>query len=91
MREAHGRRCEISLQLAVVGRNDQLVEALQQWAHHTQETDARNDVCNILTVSSAMLEISSPVSTARPLVKPIRRAPKLATGVWLGWSLHRTV
>ncbi|KAI9446192.1 hypothetical protein H4582DRAFT_1904179 [Lactarius indigo] len=43
-REAYGRRREIALRLAVVGREDQLVEALRRWVRRTQETCAREDV-----------------------------------------------
>ena len=43
-REAYGRRREISLRLAVVGREDQLVEALRRWVRRTQETRARDDI-----------------------------------------------
>ncbi|KAI9459454.1 hypothetical protein BJY52DRAFT_1265783 [Lactarius psammicola] len=43
-REAYGRRREIALRLAVVGREDQLVEALRRWVRRTQETRAREDV-----------------------------------------------
>jgi hypothetical protein len=43
-REAYGRRREIALRLAVVGREDQLVEALRRWVRRTQETRARDDV-----------------------------------------------
>ncbi|KAH9180809.1 hypothetical protein EDB89DRAFT_2224513 [Lactarius sanguifluus] len=43
-REAYGRRREIALRLAVVGREDQLVEALRRWVRRTQETRAKGDV-----------------------------------------------
>ncbi len=43
-REAYGRRREIALRLAVVGREDQLVEALRRWVRRTQETRAKEDV-----------------------------------------------
>lgn len=43
-REAYGRRREIALRLAVVGREDQLVEALRRWLRRTQETRAKEDV-----------------------------------------------
>ena len=43
-REAYGRRREITLRLAVVGREDQLVEALRRWVRRAQETRARDDV-----------------------------------------------
>jgi hypothetical protein len=43
-RETYGRRREIALRLAVVGREDQLAEALRRWVRRTQETRAREDV-----------------------------------------------
>lgn len=43
-REAYGRRREIALRLAVVGREDQLVEALRRWVRRTQETCAKEDL-----------------------------------------------
>ena len=43
-REAYGRRREIALRLAVVGREDQLVEALRRWVRRMQETRAKEDL-----------------------------------------------
>jgi hypothetical protein len=43
-RETYGRRREIALRLAVVGREDQLAEALRRWVRRAQETLAREDV-----------------------------------------------
>lgn len=43
-REAYGRRREIALRLAVVGWEDQLVEALRRWVRRTQETRAKEDL-----------------------------------------------
>ena len=43
-RETYGRRREIALRLAVVGREDQLAEALRRWVRRAQETCAREDV-----------------------------------------------
>ncbi|KAI0306281.1 hypothetical protein B0F90DRAFT_1622897 [Multifurca ochricompacta] len=42
-REAYGRRREIALRLAVVGREDQLAEALRRWVRRAQETLTRED------------------------------------------------
>ena len=42
--ETYGRRREIALRLAVVGREDQLAEALRRWVRRAQETCAREDV-----------------------------------------------
>ena len=43
-REAYGRRREIALRLAVVGREDRLMEALRRWVRRTQETRVKEDV-----------------------------------------------
>jgi hypothetical protein len=43
-RETYGRRREIALRLAVVGREDQLVEAPHRWVRHAQETCAKENV-----------------------------------------------
>ena len=43
-RETYGRRREIALRLAVVGREDQLAEALRRWVRRAQETCAKDDV-----------------------------------------------
>jgi hypothetical protein len=43
-RETYGRRREIALRLAVVGREDQLAEALRRWVRRAQETLAKEDV-----------------------------------------------
>jgi len=43
-RETYSRRREIALRLAVVGREDQLAEALRRWVRRAQETCAREDV-----------------------------------------------
>ena len=43
-RETYGRRREIALRLAVVGREDQLAEALRRWVRRAQETCAKEDV-----------------------------------------------
>ncbi|KAI0263398.1 hypothetical protein BC834DRAFT_997210 [Gloeopeniophorella convolvens] len=43
-REAYGRRREIALRLAVVGREDQLAEALRRWVRRAREMRARGDV-----------------------------------------------
>ena len=43
-RETYGRRREIALRLAVVGREDQLAEALRRWARRAQETCAKEDL-----------------------------------------------
>jgi hypothetical protein len=43
-REAYGRRREIALRLAVVGREDQLMEALHRWIRRAQETRAKEDL-----------------------------------------------
>ena len=40
-RETYGRRREIALRLAVVGREDQLAEALRRWVRRVQETWGR--------------------------------------------------
>jgi hypothetical protein len=43
-RETYGRRREVALRLAVVGREDQLAEALRRWVRRAQETCAKEDV-----------------------------------------------
>ena len=43
-RETYGRRREIALRLAVVGREDQLAEALRRWVRRAQETCAKEDL-----------------------------------------------
>jgi len=43
-RETYGRRREIVLRLAVVGREDQLAEVLRRWVRRAQETCAQEDV-----------------------------------------------
>ncbi|KAH9981756.1 hypothetical protein BJV74DRAFT_74892 [Russula compacta] len=43
-RETYGRRREIALRLAVVGREDQLAEALRRWVRRAQETRAKENV-----------------------------------------------
>ncbi|KAI0293560.1 hypothetical protein BC826DRAFT_1014818 [Russula brevipes] len=42
-RETYGRRREIALRLAVVGREDQLAEALRRWVRRAQETHSKED------------------------------------------------
>ncbi|TFY71550.1 hypothetical protein EVG20_g1436 [Dentipellis fragilis] len=42
-RESYGRRREIALRLAVVGREDGLAEALRRWIRRAQETLQRTD------------------------------------------------
>jgi len=43
-RETYGRRREIALRLSVVGREDQLAEALRRWVRRAQETCAKEGV-----------------------------------------------
>jgi hypothetical protein len=43
-RETYGRRRETTLQLAVVGREDQLTEVLRRWVRRAQETCANEDL-----------------------------------------------
>lgn len=43
-REAYGRRREIALRLAVVGREDALAEALKRWIRRARETTARSSL-----------------------------------------------
>ncbi|KAH9958343.1 hypothetical protein BC827DRAFT_612750 [Russula dissimulans] len=43
-RETYGRRREIALRLAVVGREDQLAEALRRWVRRAQEMHAKEDM-----------------------------------------------
>ncbi|KAI0064636.1 hypothetical protein BV25DRAFT_1800078 [Artomyces pyxidatus] len=42
-RESYGRRREVSLRLAVVGREDGLAEALRRWVRRARETLERSD------------------------------------------------
>jgi hypothetical protein len=42
--EAYGQRREIALWLAVVGQEDQLMEALRWWVRRTQETRVKEDL-----------------------------------------------
>jgi hypothetical protein len=53
-RETYGRRREIALRLAVVGREDQLAEALRRWVRRTQETRAREDVSAGSTIRATL-------------------------------------
>jgi hypothetical protein len=43
-RETYGRRREIALRLGVVGREEQLAEALRRWVRRAQETCAKEDL-----------------------------------------------
>jgi len=52
--ETYGRRREIALRLAVVGREDQLAEALRRWVRRAQETCAREDVPIALRLGSVV-------------------------------------
>ena len=67
-RETYGRRREIALRLAVVGREDQLAEALRRWVRRAQETCAREDV-------PAAQRLDSVVGDAGELLALVDAAP----------------
>jgi len=78
-RETYGRRREIALRLAVVGREDQLAEALRRWVRRAQETLAREDV------PAAQQRLGSIVGDARELLALVDgAAPREDAGLNLG-------
>jgi hypothetical protein len=78
-RETYGRRREIALRLAVVGREDQLAEALRRWVRRAQETLAREDV------PTAQQRLGSIVGDAAELLALVDgAAPREDAGLDLG-------
>ncbi|KAI9511096.1 hypothetical protein F5148DRAFT_1009987 [Russula earlei] len=53
-RETYGRRREIALRLAVVGREDRLAEALRRWVRRAQEMRAREEAPTAQQFSSVV-------------------------------------
>jgi hypothetical protein len=85
-RETYGRRREIALRLAVVGREDQLAEALRRWVRRTQETREREDV----PIEQRLNSIVDDASELLALVEGAVPLPDGAPGIGIG-SVGRIV